>query len=339
MKWGKALTLTVILSLVLSGCMPQKRAPEEDNPSPAQKASNVKFDSLSTEQKLEYNEIISNAMQLYLWAKYDDAIEEFKKAGKIAETPEVYFNIATIYANRGDAPKAFINFYKVYQMDPDYDFGVEYARGFALGLYSNQLYEDAIKWCDIAIKKYYSNGEPGIEYLVRTKALSQRDLFHFDEAIKIAEDYLKKYPDSGDLAKEVQAMLDFLKNNRDDTDEPLILYAKTRNYRQPDEKIEKFSEILEKYPETKLKDEIIYQIAQLYGSDWKLFGLQDFEKQIEYLEKLIKECPDSPYVMDAQKRIQTINYRMGTIDEKPRDDSWYKNHRKAPLPGSDAAGH
>ena len=334
---GKIFITLLIVSFLFVGCMPQNNQPEESSSTVKSTAKTDPLAQLTPEKKKEYNEILQNAYKLFLWAKYDDALEEFESAGEIAKTPDVYFNIATIHSKRkGEHQKAFNNFLKVYQMDPDYDFGAEFARGFTLGLLGRGMYDDVLKWSDIAIRKWYSKGEPGIVYILRARVFTYREMYKYDKAMELAREYMKEYPNDPVIRDSLGYFLDFFEKNLEaDNHEPMIMYAKTRTWLLPETKIKKFQEILEKYPKTKLKDEIYYQIGRIYGSDENLYGMHDFEKEIEYMNKLIEECPDSPYISDALRVIDTINFRYGKIDKKPghADQNWYKQHRSKPLPG------
>jgi len=78
--------------------------------------------------------------------------------------------------------------------------------------------------------------------------------------------------------------------------------------------LEKYTDIYQKYPKSKYADASLYRIFSYY------FSLGLYKKAGEYLEKLKKEYPGSPYIKSANRSIpdekETLVYEEGPETEK-----------------------
>ena len=100
--------------------------------------------------------------------------------------------------------------------------------------------------------------------------------------------------------------------------DPAVIYLDAVLTKDGDEALKKYSTLLEKYPQFKFKDKVLYQIFSYY------YSLGFYKKAETYLDRLKKEFPESEYVNLAQKNIPAIDEKQPaadntrTIIEKPK---------------------
>ncbi len=153
----------------------------------------------------------------------------------------------------------------------------------------------------------------------------------FDRAQKEYEKVVQKYPLK---SKKSQRMLDFIKEHSDFDYQPLKMYVDIQNTSDPQERIKGLKEILERYPNCNLADDVQYsigrtymllrqypeakkefdilltkyphspRIAEYYFNIGKSYVRQKkFEEAIKVYRKLLTEYPDSPLAPKAQWKI------------------------------------
>jgi len=82
--------------------------------------------------------------------------------------------------------------------------------------------------------------------------------------------------------------------------DPSVIFLDAVLTKDGEEALEKYSTILEKYPDSKYADAVIYRIFSYY------YSLGYYRKAETYLDRLKKDFPESPYIKTADRKIPDI---------------------------------
>ena len=117
------------------------------------------------------------------------------------------------------------------------------------------------------------------------------------------------YAQEADIAPALQQ----IENGNIKSAETILRELKTKNANDPsvifldavltkdgEEALKKYSTILEKYPDSKYADAVIYRIFSYY------YSLGYYRKAETYLDRLKKDFPESPYIKTADRKIPDI---------------------------------
>lgn len=104
--------------------------------------------------------------------------------------------------------------------------------------------------------------------------------------------------ESGNAAK-AETMLKDLKSKNPDA--PSVLFLDAVLTKDGDQAVDKYKTILEKYPNFQYADASLYRIFSYY------YSLGFYKTAEEYLTKLKKNFPDSPYIKSAERNIPSTD--------------------------------
>ncbi|MBI5730875.1 MAG: SPOR domain-containing protein [Ignavibacteriales bacterium] len=82
--------------------------------------------------------------------------------------------------------------------------------------------------------------------------------------------------------------------------DPSVIFLDAVLTKDGDEALKKYSTVLEKYPDSKYTDAVIYRIFSYY------YSLGYYRKAETYLSRLKKDFPESPYIKTADRNIPDI---------------------------------
>jgi len=82
--------------------------------------------------------------------------------------------------------------------------------------------------------------------------------------------------------------------------DPSVIFLDAVLTKDGDEALKKYSTVLEKYPNSKYADAVIYRIFSYY------YSLGYYKKAETYLNRLKKDFPESPYIKTADRKIPDI---------------------------------
>ncbi len=82
--------------------------------------------------------------------------------------------------------------------------------------------------------------------------------------------------------------------------DPSVIFLDAVLTKDGDEALKKYSTVLEKYPDSKYTDAVIYRIFSYY------YSLGYYRKAETYLDRLKKDFPESPYIKTADRKIPDI---------------------------------
>jgi tetratricopeptide (TPR) repeat protein len=82
--------------------------------------------------------------------------------------------------------------------------------------------------------------------------------------------------------------------------DPSVIFLDAVLTKDGDEALKKYSTVLEKYPDSKYTDAVIYRIFSYY------YSLGYYRKAETYLSRLKKDFPESPYIKTADRKIPDI---------------------------------
>lgn len=112
---------------------------------------------------------------------------------------------------------------------------------------------------------------------------------------------------------DIASALQQIENGNIKSAETILRELKTKNVNDPsvifldavltkdgEEALKKYSAILEKYPDSKYADAVIYRIFSYY------YSLGYYRKAETYLDRLKKDFPESPYIKTADRKIPDI---------------------------------
>lgn len=160
----------------------------------------------------------------------------------------------------------------------------------------------------------------------------------FDRAREEHEKIIQKYPLK---SKEAQRQVDFIKEHSDFDYQPLKMYVNIQNTSDPQERIKELKEILKRYPDCNLADNVQYSIGRTYmllrqyPQAKKEFDIlltkyphssciakyyfdigkscirqKKIEEAIEVYQKLLNKYPDSHLAPEAQRQIGNCYLRL-----------------------------
>lgn len=98
--------------------------------------------------------------------------------------------------------------------------------------------------------------------------------------------------------KSAETILSDLKTKN--ANDPSVIFLDAVLTKDGDEALKKYSDLLEKYPNCKYADAVIYRIFSYY------YALGYYKKAETYLSRLKKEFPESPYIKTADRKIPDI---------------------------------
>lgn len=251
---------------------------------------------------------LTEGLDLYLKEEYNSSFAVFNKI--VNEDPKnirALFYRAMASRKSNDSEKALLDFERIFELDNN--FKMKEQDLYAIGNYNYSQRKDfkkAIEVFSFYIQKYPKTENAIRAYIKIADSYSlQKD---FDNALagykKIIEVYGKtKSPIEQKAVELAEDGVKFLVENSDFDRKPLFLYADMNNTNDPVKKIKIGNEILAKYPNCNLADDIQFKIAKLYSIE----GLNDFDKaQIEYA-KLIEKYPNSKFADYARNSISGID--------------------------------
>ncbi|NJD23480.1 MAG: hypothetical protein FIA82_12575 [Melioribacter sp.] len=96
--------------------------------------------------------------------------------------------------------------------------------------------------------------------------------------------------------------------------DPSVIFLDAVLTKDGEEALKKYSAILEKYPDSKYTDAVIYRIFSYY------YSLGYYRKAETYLDRLKKDFPESPYIKTADRKIPDIEEQQPqpiVTDSKP----------------------
>jgi TolA-binding protein len=227
--------------------------------------------------------IVLFAFALTFSCAEDPAAEDFARAEKLyekgryraaAEGNKGFRSIATEYPESSLAPKAL------------------YRSGTIYSLYLKE-YEKAIE--DFAyLIYYYPKHELAFDAQVEIVNIYMDRLENYGQAIIELRKLIEKYP------------------NRKELDKYQYLLAQCFAYKRDfDQARLEYLILLDSYPNTELKPDIYYNIANTYFIE----GSGKIDKAIEYYQRLLDEYPDSPYVLEAKFNIAASMEEKGELEE------------------------
>ena len=98
--------------------------------------------------------------------------------------------------------------------------------------------------------------------------------------------------------KSAEAILRDLKTKN--ANDPSVIFLDAVLTKDGDEALKKYSTVLEKYPDSKYTDAVIYRIFSYY------YSLGYYRKAETYLNRLKKDFRESPYIKTADRKIPDI---------------------------------
>ncbi|MCL6097915.1 MAG: SPOR domain-containing protein [Bacteroidetes bacterium] len=104
--------------------------------------------------------------------------------------------------------------------------------------------------------------------------------------------------ESGNLKKAEAALKELQSKNPND---PSVLFLDAVLTKDGDQAVEKYETILEKFPQFQYADASLYRIFSYY------YSLGYYKKAEEYLTRLKKDFPESPYIKSAARNIPDVD--------------------------------
>ena len=98
--------------------------------------------------------------------------------------------------------------------------------------------------------------------------------------------------------KSAETILHELKTQN--ANDPSVIFLDAVLTKDGEEALKKYSTVLEKYPDSKYADAVIYRIFSYY------YSLGYYKKAETYLDRLKKDFPESPYIKTADRKIPDI---------------------------------
>ena len=103
--------------------------------------------------------------------------------------------------------------------------------------------------------------------------------------------------ENGNIGSAETILRDLKAKNAND---PSVIFLDAVLTKDGDEALKKYSTVLEKYPDSKYTDAVIYRIFSYY------YSLGYYKKAETYLNRLKKDFPESPYIKTADRKIPDI---------------------------------
>ena len=128
----------------------------------------------------------------------------------------------------------------------------------------------------------------------------------FAQAQKEYEKVVQKYPLR---SKEAQRQVDFIKKHSDFNYQPLRMYVDIQNTPDPQERIEGLKEILERYPDCNLADDVQYSIGRTY------ILLRQYPEAKKEFDILLTKYPHSPCIAEYYFNIGKSYIRQKKFEE------------------------
>ena len=104
--------------------------------------------------------------------------------------------------------------------------------------------------------------------------------------------------ESGNMGKAEATLKELQSKNPDD---PSVLFLDAVLTKDGDQAVEKYDTILEKFPKFQYADASLYRIFSYY------YSLGYYKKAEEYLTRLKKDFPESPYIKSAARNIPDVD--------------------------------
>ena len=106
-----------------------------------------------------------------------------------------------------------------------------------------------------------------------------------------------KQIESGNISNAASILLNLKSQNPGD---PSVIFLDATLTKDGDEALRKYSTVLEKFPESKYADASLYRIFSYY------YSLGFYKKAENYLDRLKKDFPESPYIKTADRKIPDV---------------------------------
>lgn len=103
--------------------------------------------------------------------------------------------------------------------------------------------------------------------------------------------------ENGNIKSAETILRDLKTKNAND---PSVIFLDAVLTKDGEEALKKYSTVLEKYPDSKYTDAVIYRIFSYY------YSLGYYRKAETYLNRLKKDFPESPYIKTADRKIPDI---------------------------------
>ena len=103
--------------------------------------------------------------------------------------------------------------------------------------------------------------------------------------------------ENGNIKSAETILRDLKTKNAND---PSVIFLDAVLTKDGEEALKKYSTVLEKYPDSKYTDAVIYRIFSYY------YSLGYYRKAETYLDRLKKDFPESPYIKTADRKIPDI---------------------------------
>jgi tetratricopeptide (TPR) repeat protein len=103
--------------------------------------------------------------------------------------------------------------------------------------------------------------------------------------------------ENGNIKSAETILRDLKTKNAND---PSVIFLDAVLTKNGEEALKKYSTVLEKYPDSKYTDAVIYRIFSYY------YSLGYYRKAETYLDRLKKDFPESPYIKTADRKIPDI---------------------------------
>ncbi|MEW6607382.1 MAG: tetratricopeptide repeat protein [bacterium] len=324
-------------------CRPDYQTREESTPewkmSNSERGSNYK-NAIAAYRKLikiyPNSEWVDDAMYAipwveYIWVRWKASKEEFKDIISMFEkvvrfypdsekAAKAQYQIGYIYNSKiGDYKKAIESFRKFIDnypnfFDPSYFDNSASSRGYFQSIIADCYRklgdsEKAIIEFRKAIKINPDSREANIAFLAIGEIYIE--LKEWEKAEKVYNEYCQKnskniYSLDYKLAKE---RLSILKDNYDFDGRPLSEYfAAEKNYQQhysgDVHNIHRIEEVVDRYPSSKIADDILIKVANLYHH------AEDYPLELSAYQRLLRQYPKSPLITEK------VYFKIGECYEK-----------------------
>ncbi len=182
-----------------------------------------------------------------------------------------------------------------------------------------------VKLAECLISEYYLKGAPDrMEYINKTintytKLLSEypklvfaddiqyklANLYFFrvnnyEEAIRAYQNIIEKYSDSKWI-KIASSRVNMIVNNSDYGRQPLSIYITAEKYyenKQYEKALDGFRNIVSKFPNSRLADDALYAIGDMY-----MYKINNLVAAVSEYQQILKKYPQSRYAPNAQYKI------------------------------------
>lgn len=114
--------------------------------------------------------------------------------------------------------------------------------------------------------------------------------------------------ESGRISNATTMLLSFKSKNAGD---PSVIFLDAMLTKDGDEALRKYATIIEKFPESRYADAALYKIFSYY------YSLGFYKKAENYLDRLKKDFPESPYIKTADHKLPEIEEPTVQTIEKP----------------------